>query len=64
MVNIFVFYLYVNVDKMNLSFKQIDICVIDGICYEKGFVNLVQKNLVCRFDYSIDFWIVFRGTDL
>lgn len=49
---------------MNLSSKQTDICVIDGICYEKGFVNLAQKNLACRPDYSTDSWTALRGTDL
>lgn len=64
MVNIFVSYLHANVDKMNLSSKQTDICVIDGICYEKGFVNPAQKNLACRPDYSTDSWTALRGMDL
>lgn len=64
MVNIFVSYLHANVDKMNLLSKQTDICVIDGICYEKGFVNPAQKNLACRPDYSTDSWTALRGTDL
>lgn len=49
---------------MNLLSKQTDICVIDGICYEKGFVNPAQKNLACRPDYSTDSWTALRGTDL
>lgn len=47
---------------MNLLSKQTDICVIDGICYEKGFVNPAQKNLACRPDYSTDSWTALRGT--
>lgn len=46
---------------MNLLSKQTDICVIDGICYEKGFVNPAQKNLACRPDYSTDSWTALRG---
>ncbi|XP_078311454.1 uncharacterized protein LOC111132750 [Crassostrea virginica] len=37
-----------------------DICVIEGVCYENGFVNPQQKNQACRPEYSTDSWTTLR----
>ena len=53
--------------KLNIllaSMKPVFFYVIEGVCYENGFVNPQQKNQACRPEYSTDSWTTLRGTHI